>query len=80
MTIQTHICIKPGCENSYQDEDSERYYCPSCLREKKSIAAEVDRKVGSTVGQQPNGLYAQYERAQKSRGLVRAEDLMNFSL
>lgn len=47
--MYSHICIKPGCNNSYEDDDPDRYYCPSCVEEKKKIAAKID----ATIGAQP---------------------------
>lgn len=75
-----HKCIKPTCPNTYEDEEIDAYYCPSCIVEKNRIAIEIDSKHPSTVGQQPNGLYTQYDKAQKVRGLVRADDLLNFNI
>ena len=45
--MNTHSCIKPGCGVSYEDNDPDAYYCPSCVVEKKRIAAEIDARVGS---------------------------------
>lgn len=42
-----HLCIKPGCVNTYEDEDADRYYCPSCNEARKQIAVEVDKKIGT---------------------------------
>lgn len=40
----THSCIKTGCENKYQDNEIDAYYCKEHLSEKKRIAAEIDKK------------------------------------
>ena len=53
----THQCIKPGCSNSYQDEDVEAYYCPSCNQTRKMAASEIDTKF-NTRGQVPNDMFA----------------------
>lgn len=37
-----HACIKPGCTNSYEDNDPDAYYCPPCREVAKAIAATVD--------------------------------------
>lgn len=39
-----HQCIKPGCDNTYEDEEVDAYYCASCQEEKLAIAKEIDRK------------------------------------
>ena len=43
----THTCIKPGCGASYEDSDPDPFYCPSCTEQKKSIATEIDTRLGS---------------------------------
>ena len=40
-----HKCIKPSCQNTYNDNEPEDYYCPSCLVEKKAIAARIDAQM-----------------------------------
>ena len=44
MTFMKHICIKPGCGVSYEDNDPDPYYCSSCNEQRKVIAAEIDAK------------------------------------
>jgi len=46
-----HKCIKATCSNTYTDPEPDAYYCPSCLKEHKRIAEEIDKKrqTGSTV-------------------------------
>lgn len=44
-------CIK--CSAQYRDSDPDPYWCESCNAERKALAREIDRKVGSTVGQRP---------------------------
>ena len=39
-----HHCIKPTCGKEYKDNDEEAYYCPSCLEERKAIAAKLDQQ------------------------------------
>lgn len=43
----THSCLRPTCSNTYEDDDIERYYCPSCKEENKRIAQEIDRKLAN---------------------------------
>lgn len=47
---------------------NEDYLCDSCKVLKKSIADEIDKKVGSTVGQQPNSFFRQYDMLYKANG------------
>lgn len=42
-----HLCIKPGCDNTYEDEDVDRYYCPTCNEARKALAAEIDKRIGA---------------------------------
>jgi len=44
-----HNCIRPGCEQTYEDDDVEAYYCATCLKTKKQLAAEIDRKLQGSV-------------------------------
>lgn len=44
-------CLK--CNADYRDNDPDPYWCESCNAERKALAREIDRKVGSTVGQRP---------------------------
>lgn len=40
----THRCIKPGCDNSYDDAEIDAYYCPSCNENRKKVAKVLDAK------------------------------------
>ena len=44
-----HSCIKKSCGSAYEDDDPDNYYCPSCQKENKKIAARIDAelKVGT---------------------------------
>lgn len=42
-----HLCIKPGCANTYEDEDPDRYYCPTCNEARLIIAKQVDAQFGA---------------------------------
>ncbi len=57
-----HQCIKPGCSNSYEDNEVDAYYCPSCNTVRQQLARELDAKF-NTVGQQPSGALAAYDAA-----------------
>jgi hypothetical protein len=59
-----HSCIK--CTSQYDSDDAEAYLCPMCLDAKQAIAAEIDRKYGSTAGQQPSGELQAFEATSKT--------------
>ena len=42
-----HACIKPVCSNTYEDNEPDAYYCPSCFEEKKALAEKVDATITS---------------------------------
>jgi hypothetical protein len=63
--MNTHTCIKPGCENTYQDSDPDAYYCPSCQEQKKVLARQIDKQYGSTIGQQPSGPLQEFDAVAK---------------
>lgn len=58
--MNSHQCIKSGCGNTYQDNDVDPYYCPSCLSEKQQVAKKLDKQF-NTVGQTPSGALAAYD-------------------
>ena len=66
--MYNHICIKPGCGKSYEDNDSDAYYCPSCQKERKKIAAEVDAKVAARPSRAQKSGIQQYDEAPKGPG------------
>lgn len=63
-----HTCIKPGCANSYEDDDPDAYYCPPCLAVVKSIAAEIDKTHTTTDVERPLSPLQVYEEAEKKFG------------
>lgn len=42
-----HVCIKPACDNSYEDSDQDAYYCPTCQEANKKLAQQIDAQVAS---------------------------------
>lgn len=62
--MKKHNCIK--CKTEYEDNDEEAYLCEDCNAERLALAQKIDRTVGSTVGQQPNGLATRYEAMRRS--------------
>lgn len=53
-------CIK--CGVSYEESSDEAYLCEGCDDARKSLARQIDAKVGSTVGQQPKSEYQLLEK------------------
>ena len=47
LATYTHTCPTPSCGATYNDTDPEQYFCPVCIRKRKQIAAEIDRKLGT---------------------------------
>lgn len=45
--MNTFKCIKPSCDNSYETEELESYYCPSCVTANKALAKRIDAQVAS---------------------------------
>lgn len=74
----THKCIKISCPNTYQDNDEDSYYCPSCVEENKVIAAKVDQIIASKPRKETKSALQLYDEAAKMRGnkgFVRPEDI-----
>ena len=42
-----HTCIKPACENSYDSEEVDAYYCPTCEEANKALAKTIDAQVAA---------------------------------
>lgn len=45
--MNKHQCIKPTCDNHYEDKEPEAYYCHACREANKALAKEIDAKVAS---------------------------------
>lgn len=63
----SHQCLK--CKEKYQDVDPDPYMCQACQDAKSLIAKEIDKKFGSTAGQEPNSGYVAYEKLRKEKGV-----------
>ena len=63
-----HLCIK--CNEGYEDEDEEAYYCPPCNEVRKEIAAELDKKRSSIPKKQPMSAMQEYDASPKLRGFL----------
>ena len=65
-----HSCIK--CSSEYEDNQVDAYYCPSCVKSKAVIAAEIDAKLSKIPRKETLSDLQIYERAQKIRGFPSA--------
>lgn len=45
MSKYSHVCIKPVCGKTYEDDEQDAYYCPECVERNKQIAQEIDKKL-----------------------------------
>lgn len=71
--MATHQCIKPDCANSYEDDDVDAYYCPSCQAEKAKIAKALDAKLSTRSRREPMSPLKEYENAPKVRGFMQVK-------
>ncbi len=72
----THSCIK--CQNSYEDNDEEAYYCASCIEERKQMTAQIDLQIAARPRERQKSDYQiALEKGQEKGGglFVRATDL-----
>lgn len=70
-----HKCIKPSCGNSYEDSDTEAYYCPSCLSQKKAIAQEIDKKFANRETKPIETELQKYDRVTNGKGFMHVKYL-----
>ena len=59
-------CIKPACGKSYTSDEPEAYYCPSCIEEKKAIAAQIDAQMATKMRSPVVSELQQFERDAKT--------------
>lgn len=57
-----HKCIKPGCPNTYTDNDPDPYFCQSCNEIKKVIAKKIDEKFAGIPKKPVESDIARYDR------------------
>lgn len=65
-----HQCIKPGCSNSYEDAESDAYYCESCREANKLLAQQVEARLPKR--KPAKSLLQEYDETPKVNGFVRA--------
>jgi hypothetical protein len=68
-----HKCIKPTCANSYEDNDPDAYYCPSCIEVNKAIAKKIDQTIGSQPKEKIMTPLQAYEAAPKVHGFMKVK-------
>ena len=66
--MYTHKCIKPNCSNTYEDEDADAYYCPSCNIQREAIAKEIDAKRVNIKRKKVVSELAHFDSLTKGRG------------
>ena len=47
LATYTHTCLTPSCGATYNDIDPEPYFCPVCIKKRKQVAAEIDKRLGT---------------------------------
>lgn len=47
MSMTNYTCIKPDCDNTYDSEEAEAYYCPSCTKANAAIAKRIDAQIAA---------------------------------
>lgn len=71
-----HTCVKPSCGNSYESDEPEAYYCPSCDTVRKHLATAVDAKMGSRPKKHPAPRFSpEAFKGNKGRIFFNAKDL-----
>lgn len=70
METFTHACIKPDCQNSYQDNEPDAYYCQSCQKEKERLAKQVDSKFQTRSRKKTTTALDEYNNAPKVHGFM----------
>lgn len=69
-----HQCIRQSCKNSYEDDETDAYYCLSCRERNKQLAAQIDAKIKSS----PRGenMLEKYDSLPKKNGFAEAKHFM----
>lgn len=62
-----HPCIK--CGTTYESNDPDAYYCPTCEVEKKAIAKEVDAKLAGKVSKREKSGWQEYNEIRRKTGM-----------
>lgn len=59
-------CIK--CLAPYEDKEDDAYLCEPCREARQALAKEIDKKIGSTVGQESKSELKAFEELAKAKG------------
>lgn len=69
--MNTHVCIKPSCDNTYKSDEDEAYYCKSCAEANKAIAKQIDAQIASRPKKRAKSAIQEYESNVRQVGNVR---------
>ena len=73
MASYQHTC---PCGEIYEDDDPDIYFCPVCIKKRKHIAQEVDRKLAGHVSKRTaKSQFQIYEEVEKKKGFVNINDI-----
>lgn len=64
-----HTCIKPACANTYESEEKDPYYCPTCQEANKELAKRIDAQVASRPKRPRTSDLQKYEEQLKQNGI-----------
>lgn len=67
--MKTFKCIKPSCENSYESDEHEAYYCPSCQEANKALAKQINAQVAARPKRSRVSEVAELERQKAESGV-----------
>ena len=67
MSMNNFTCIKPSCDNNYQSEEAEAYYCESCQEANKVLAKKIDVQIASRPKRKTTSAWKEYENATKMK-------------
>ena len=56
-----HTCIKPACDNSYEDKEPDPYYCSSCQEANVALAKTIDAQIASRPKRSSVSAIKEYE-------------------
>lgn len=71
--VYSHQC---SCGQIYEDNDPDLYFCSVCIKKRKQIAAEIDKKLAGTVSKRQHKSNIQiYDEIMKRNGRVKLNDI-----
>jgi hypothetical protein len=78
--MNTFKCIKPSCDKSYETEETEAYYCPSCVTANKVLAKQIDAQVASRPSKRSTRSALQEYEAQLKANPVKGGGLLGVKI